>query len=60
MGLEMELRSFLAGIFFLLGVEMLMPFAGVKVAIVLPYAPGSTIVGGVLALVLAYYLFRGN
>ena len=56
----MELRSFLSGILFLLGVELLAPLAGVKVAITMPYAPYSTLAAGLLALVMAYYLFRGN
>ncbi len=56
----MELRSFLAGILFLLGVELLLPLVNVKISVVLPFAPGSTFVVAVLSLILAYYLFRGN
>lgn len=56
----MELRSFLAGIFFLLGVDLLLPLINVKISVVLPYAPGSTFVAAAILLILAYYLFRGN
>ncbi|VVC02163.1 Uncharacterised protein [uncultured archaeon] len=56
----MELRSFLAGLFFLLGLELLLPLINVKVSVALPYAPQSTFVAAILSLILAYYLFRGN
>ena len=56
----MELRSFVAGILFLIGVQILMPVLGIKVDIVLPYAPYSTLVGGLACFVLAYYIFKSN
>ena len=56
----MEIRSFLAGMFFLLGLELLMPLLSVKVNVSMPYAPVSTLIAAIVALVLAYYLFRGN
>ena len=56
----MELRSFLAGIFFLLGVELLLPLIKVNVAVTIPFAPASTFVVAVVSIILAYYLFRGN
>ena len=56
----MEFKSFVAGMLFLLGVELLLPFVGVKVAVSLPYAPVSTIAAGLAAIVIAYYLFRSN
>lgn len=56
----MELRSFLAGIFFLLGVELLLPLINVKISVGLPYAPVSTFAVAAISLILAYYLFRGN
>ncbi len=59
-GENMELRSFIAGILFLVGVQILMPVLGIKVDIVLPYAPYSTLVGGLACFVLAYYIFKSN
>ena len=59
-GEKMELRSFIAGILFLIGVEILMPVVGISVNIVLPYAPYSTLVGGLACFVLAYYIFKSN
>ena len=56
----MELRSLLAGMFLLLGLELLAPLLGVKVNVVLPYEPASSLVVSIVCLVLAYYLFRGN
>jgi FtsH-binding integral membrane protein len=56
----MELRSFMAGVFFLLGAELLLPLLGVKIAVTIPFAPGSTLVVSAVCLILAYYLFRGN
>jgi hypothetical protein len=56
----MEFKSFMAGVLFLLGVEMLIPFAGVKVDIVLPYAPVSSVVAAVAVLIVSYYLFKSS
>ncbi len=56
----MEFKSFIAGMLFLLGVEMLLPFAGVKVDVVLPYSPISSALIAVVALLLSYYLFKSN
>ena len=56
----MEFKSFMAGILFLLGVEMLVPFAGVKVDVVLPYAPISSALVAVVALLVSYYLFKSS
>lgn len=53
----MELRSFLAGILFLYGIGEILPALGIKVAVTMP-APWMSLVAGVIALVLAYYLFR--
>ena len=56
----MEFKSFMAGVLFLLGVEMLIPFAGVKIDVVVPYAPISGVVLAVVALLLSYYLFKSS
>lgn len=56
----MEIRSFLAGMFFLLGLELLLPLINVKISVAMPFAPLSTFVVAVVSLILAYYLFRGN
>ena len=56
----MELRSFIAGILFLLALQIIAPVLGVSVNVVLPYQPYSGILLGVLALVLAYYIFKSN
>ncbi|MCX8196915.1 MAG: hypothetical protein N3G80_01200 [Candidatus Micrarchaeota archaeon] len=56
----MEFKSFMAGIMFLLGMQMLLPFLGVKVEILLPYQPWSTVGIAVLFLLIAYYLFKSN
>ncbi|MCX8194803.1 MAG: hypothetical protein N3G22_01715 [Candidatus Micrarchaeota archaeon] len=56
----MEIRSFLAGIFFLLGMQILLPLLKVEIQVSLPYAPASYFVVAVLSLILSYYLFRGN
>ena len=56
----MELRSFIAGILFLLALQIIVPVLGVKVDITLPYQPYSGILLGILALVLAYYIFKSN
>ena len=56
----MEFKSFIAGMLFLLGVEMLIPFAGVKIDVVLPYSPISTVIVAVVALLVAYYLFKSS
>lgn len=57
---KMEFKSFVAGVLFLLGVEMLIPFAGVKIDVVLPYAPYSGIVLAAVALLVSYYLFKAS
>jgi len=56
----MELRSFIAGILFLLAVQIIVPVLGVKIDITLPYQPYSGVLVGVIALVLAYYIFKSN
>ncbi len=56
----MELRSFLAGIFFLVGLELMLPMLGVKVSVTLPYAPVSGLAAAIICFVLAYYLFKGG
>jgi hypothetical protein len=53
----MELRSFIAGILCLYGVQVLLPIFGISVAITTPN-PIINVFFGVVALVLAYYLFR--
>ena len=53
----MELRSFMAGILCLYGVQALLPFAGITVSVSMPN-PVLNLVFGVLALVVEYYLFR--
>ena len=53
----MELRSFMAGILFLYGVQVLLPFIGVSVSVSTP-SPIFNLISGIAALVLAYYLFR--
>jgi len=57
---KMELRSFIAGILFMIGLQILMPVVGIKVDVSLPYAPASTILIGIGAFVLAYYIFKSN
>lgn len=56
----MEFKSFISGILFLLGVEMLIPFTGVKIDVSLPFAPISTVLLAIVALLLAYYLFKSS
>ena len=56
----MEFKSFMAGALFLIGVEMLIPFAGVKIDVVLPYAPVSSAILAVVAILLSYYLFKSS
>ena len=56
----MEFRSFVAGMLFLIGAEILMPILGIKVDIVLPYAPYSTLVAGIGCIVLSYFVFRNG
>ncbi len=56
----MELRSFLAGIFFIVGVELLLPLMGVKWTVTIPYQPASNFIIAAICLIIAYYLFRGN
>jgi hypothetical protein len=53
----MELRSFMAGILCLYGVQALLPFVGITVSVAMPN-PILNLVFGIVALVLAYYLFR--
>jgi hypothetical protein len=53
----MELRSFLAGILFLYGVEIMLPFFGIKLALT-SQSPVINLVLGCSAIILAYYLFR--
>lgn len=54
----MEFKSFVAGIFFLVGLQMLLPLFGAKIDVVLPYAPVSSVVAAVVALLISYYLFK--
>lgn len=56
----MEFKSFVAGLLFLTGVQLLLPFLGVKIAVSVPYAPVSLLVAGLLAILLSYYLFKTN
>ena len=56
-GAKMELRSFIAGILFLYGVQVLLPVFGIAVTVTTPN-PVINLVFGIVALVLAYYLFR--
>ncbi len=56
----MEFRSFVAGMLFLIGAEILTPMLGIKVDIVLPYAPYSTLVAGIGCIVLSYFVFRNG
>lgn len=51
------MRSFLAGIFCLYGVQVLLPFIGVSISVSTP-SPIFNLVSGIAALALAYYLFR--
>jgi len=53
----MELRSFMAGILFLYGVQVLLPFIGVNISVSTP-SPVFNLISGIIAVVLAYYLFR--
>jgi divalent metal cation (Fe/Co/Zn/Cd) transporter len=53
----MELRSFLAGILFLYGIQTLLPFFGIMVAVTMP-SPWLNLAAAIIALVLSYYLFR--
>ena len=59
-GEKMEFRSFVAGMLFLIGAEILMPILGIKVDIVLPYAPYSPLVAGIGCIVLSYFVFRNG
>lgn len=56
----MEFKSFVSGVLFLLGVQMLMPVLGIRVDIILPYSPYSAVIAGIVAVLLAYYLFKSN
>jgi hypothetical protein len=56
-GANMELRSFIAGILCLYGVQVLLPVFGIAVAVTTPN-PLINLIFGVVALVMAYYLFR--
>lgn len=53
----MELRSFMAGILCLYGVQVILPVLGISVTVITP-SPAVNLVFGIVALVLAYYLFR--
>lgn len=53
----MELRSFLAGVLCLYGVQVILPVLGIAVAVTTPN-PLVNLIFGVIALVMAYYLFR--
>ena len=53
----MELRSFMAGILCLYGVQVILPVLGIVVAVTTPN-PLINLAFGIVALVLAYYLFR--
>lgn len=54
----MEIKGFLSGVFFLLGIQILMPLLGAKIAVTIPFGLAGSVVSGVLCLVIAYYLFR--
>jgi hypothetical protein len=56
----MELRSFIAGMLFLIGLQILLPVLEIKVEISLPYSPYSKIFLGIVAIVLSYYIFKSN
>ncbi len=56
----MELRSFIAGMLFLLGLQILIPVIGIRIDVALPYAPYSTVFAGLVAMILAYYIFKSN
>jgi len=56
----MELRSFIAGMLFLIGVQIMMPLLGVRFDLVLPYQPYSNLALGLGSFVLAYYIFKSN
>ena len=53
----MELRSFMAGILCLYGVQVILPVLGIAVTVTTPN-PAINLVFGVIALVMAYYLFK--
>ena len=53
----MEFRSFIAGILCLYGVQVLLPIMGITVSVTTPN-PLVNLVFGIVAIVLAYYLFR--
>jgi len=53
----MELRSFIAGILCFYGIQTLLPFVGITISVGLPN-PLINLILGLLALVMAYYLFR--
>ena len=53
----MELRSFIAGILCLYGVQVILPTLGIAVTVTTPN-PLVNLIFGVIALVMAYYLFR--
>ena len=54
----MEIKGFLGGMFFLLGLQLLLPLAGVKVDIAIPFGMGGTVASGFLCMLIAYYLVR--
>ena len=53
----MELRSFMGGVLFLYGVQVILPVLGIMVVVTTPN-PLINLVFGIIALVMAYYLFR--
>jgi len=53
----MEIRSFLAGVLCLYAVETLLPVFGIKISVITP-APWFNVAAAIIALVVAYYLFR--
>ena len=53
----MEIRSFLAGVLCLYAVETLLPVFGIKISVITP-APWFNVAAAIIALVVAYYIFR--
>ena len=45
---------------FLIGAEILMPVLGIKVDIVLPYAPYSVLAAGIGCIAISYFVFRNG
>ena len=54
----MEIKGFMGGAFFLLGLQLLLPLAGVKIEVAIPFGAAGTVVSGLLCMLIAYYLFR--